>query len=143
MWRSWFLNVPPDVQELLSRTSLETQKLELMAEVSSLKLKLTASEKDRLDYDGRLRDGEVGAPTRRMFPLTSPPPPQGPRSRRRTRTGSGPLPWPLRSRSDGAHVSLASGGVVGRGGALKEGRLCSRLSSSSPLPQGAVITCCL
>uniref|UniRef100_A0A8C9T358 PPFIA binding protein 1a n=1 Tax=Scleropages formosus TaxID=113540 RepID=A0A8C9T358_SCLFO len=33
-------------QELLSRTALETQKLTLMAEVSNLKLKLTAMEKD-------------------------------------------------------------------------------------------------
>lgn len=45
-------------QELLSRTSLETQKLELMAEVSNLKLKLTAVEKDRLDYEDRFRDTE-------------------------------------------------------------------------------------
>ncbi|XP_042323089.1 liprin-beta-1 isoform X3 [Sceloporus undulatus] len=43
-------------QELLSRTSLETQKLDLMAEVSNLKLKLTAVEKDRLDYEDRFRD---------------------------------------------------------------------------------------
>ncbi|KAM6436136.1 liprin-beta-1 isoform 7-T9 [Liasis olivaceus] len=45
-------------QELLSRTSLETQKLDLMAEVSNLKLKLTAVEKDRLDYEDRFRDAE-------------------------------------------------------------------------------------
>ncbi|CAI5785124.1 liprin-beta-1 isoform X9 [Podarcis lilfordi] len=45
-------------QELLSRTSLETQKLDLMAEVSNLKLKLTAVEKDRLDYEDRYRDTE-------------------------------------------------------------------------------------
>lgn len=45
-------------QELLSRTSLETQKLDLMAEVSNLKLKLTAVEKDRLDYEDRFRDSE-------------------------------------------------------------------------------------
>ncbi|XP_061438172.1 liprin-beta-1 isoform X14 [Rhineura floridana] len=45
-------------QELLSRTSLETQKLDLMAEVSNLKLKLTAVEKDRLDYEDRFRDTE-------------------------------------------------------------------------------------
>ncbi|KAG5830330.1 hypothetical protein ANANG_G00309310 [Anguilla anguilla] len=46
------LNATEDMlqQELLSRTSLETQKLELMTEVSNLKLKLTAVEKDRLDY---------------------------------------------------------------------------------------------
>ncbi|XP_064174945.1 liprin-beta-1-like isoform X10 [Anguilla rostrata] len=54
------LNATEDMlqQELLSRTSLETQKLELMTEVSNLKLKLTAVEKDRLDYDGRHRDSE-------------------------------------------------------------------------------------
>uniref|UniRef100_A0A8C0FR45 PPFIA binding protein 1 n=1 Tax=Bubo bubo TaxID=30461 RepID=A0A8C0FR45_BUBBB len=45
-------------QELLSRTSLETQKLDLMAEVSTLKLKLTSVEKDRLDYEDRFRDTE-------------------------------------------------------------------------------------
>ncbi|XP_051011565.1 liprin-beta-1 isoform X2 [Acomys russatus] len=54
------LNATEDMlqQELLSRTSLETQKLELMAEVSNLKLKLTAVEKDRLDYEDRFRDTE-------------------------------------------------------------------------------------
>ncbi|KAM8802582.1 liprin-beta-1 isoform 8-T8 [Rhynchonycteris naso] len=45
-------------QELLSRTSLETQKLDLMAEISNLKLKLTAVEKDRLNYEDRFRDTE-------------------------------------------------------------------------------------
>ncbi|KAM5299434.1 liprin-beta-1 isoform 1-T1 [Ctenodactylus gundi] len=45
-------------QELLSRTSLETQKLDLMAEITNLKLKLTAVEKDRLDYEDRFRDTE-------------------------------------------------------------------------------------
>ncbi|XP_068512456.1 liprin-beta-1 isoform X14 [Anas acuta] len=45
-------------QELLSRTSLETQKLDLMAEISNLKLKLTSVEKDRLDYEDRYRDTE-------------------------------------------------------------------------------------
>ncbi|KAM5175160.1 liprin-beta-1 isoform 12-T12 [Callospermophilus lateralis] len=45
-------------QELLSRTSLETQKLDLMAEISNLKLKLSAVEKDRLDYEDRFRDTE-------------------------------------------------------------------------------------
>ncbi|XP_068806347.1 liprin-beta-1 isoform X5 [Struthio camelus] len=46
-------------QELLSRTSLETQKLDLMAEISNLKLKLTSVEKDRLDYEDRFRDTEA------------------------------------------------------------------------------------
>ncbi|NWX19155.1 LIPB1 protein, partial [Aegotheles bennettii] len=45
-------------QELLSRTTLETQKLDLMAEISTLKLKLTSVEKDRLDYEDRFRDAE-------------------------------------------------------------------------------------
>ncbi|XP_054298869.1 liprin-beta-1-like isoform X2 [Pongo pygmaeus] len=45
-------------QELLSRTSLETQKLDLMAEIYNLKLKLTAVEKDRLDYEDKFRDTE-------------------------------------------------------------------------------------
>ncbi|KAM9334656.1 liprin-beta-1-like [Symphorus nematophorus] len=39
-------------QELLNRTALETQKLELMTEVSSLKLKLTAVERDHRDNEG-------------------------------------------------------------------------------------------
>ncbi|XP_029453347.1 liprin-beta-1 [Rhinatrema bivittatum] len=45
-------------QELLSRTSLETQKLDLMAEVSNLKLKLTAVEKDRIEFEDRFIDTE-------------------------------------------------------------------------------------
>ncbi|KAM3925938.1 liprin-beta-1 isoform 3-T3 [Leptodactylus fuscus] len=45
-------------QELLSRTSLETQKLDLMAEISTLKLKLTTVEKDRSDYEERYKDTE-------------------------------------------------------------------------------------
>ncbi|XP_070686230.1 liprin-beta-1b isoform X2 [Pempheris klunzingeri] len=44
-------------QELLCRTALETQKLELISEVSNLKLKLNAMDKDRLDFD-RFRDSE-------------------------------------------------------------------------------------
>uniref|UniRef100_A0A8D2D628 PPFIA binding protein 1 n=1 Tax=Sciurus vulgaris TaxID=55149 RepID=A0A8D2D628_SCIVU len=54
------LNVTEEMlqQELLSRTSLETQKLDLMAEISNLKLKLTTVEKDRLDYEDRFRDTE-------------------------------------------------------------------------------------
>ncbi|XP_076589442.1 liprin-beta-1b isoform X6 [Chaetodon auriga] len=53
------LNATEDMlqQELLCRTALETQKLELMSEVSNLKLKLNAMEKDRLDCD-RFRDSE-------------------------------------------------------------------------------------
>ncbi|XP_043938648.1 liprin-beta-1 [Protopterus annectens] len=45
-------------QELLSRTSLETQKLDLMTEISNLKLKLTAVEKDYVDYEERFKDTE-------------------------------------------------------------------------------------
>ncbi|XP_028263615.1 liprin-beta-1b isoform X3 [Parambassis ranga] len=45
-------------QELLCRSSLETQKLELMSEVSNLKLKLNNMEKERLDFDDRFRDSE-------------------------------------------------------------------------------------
>uniref|UniRef100_A0A674AUA5 PPFIA binding protein 1a n=1 Tax=Salmo trutta TaxID=8032 RepID=A0A674AUA5_SALTR len=40
-------------QELLSRSTLETQKLELMTEVSSLKLKLTTVARDRRDSEFR------------------------------------------------------------------------------------------
>uniref|UniRef100_UPI0037E8D0A6 liprin-beta-1 n=1 Tax=Semicossyphus pulcher TaxID=241346 RepID=UPI0037E8D0A6 len=39
-------------QELLTRSALETQKLELMTEVSSLKLNLTAVERDHRDNEG-------------------------------------------------------------------------------------------
>ncbi|XP_028814212.1 liprin-beta-1b isoform X3 [Denticeps clupeoides] len=45
-------------QELLCRAALETQKLELMAEISSLKLKLAAMDKERLDFDEQFRDSE-------------------------------------------------------------------------------------
>ncbi|XP_056137362.1 liprin-beta-1b isoform X2 [Lampris incognitus] len=45
-------------QELLCRTALETQKLDLMSEVSNLKLKLNVMEKERLDFDERSRDSE-------------------------------------------------------------------------------------
>ncbi|KAM7414345.1 hypothetical protein PAMA_019252 [Pampus argenteus] len=45
-------------QELLCRTALETQKLELMSEVSNLKLKLNTMDKGRLDFDDRFRDSE-------------------------------------------------------------------------------------
>uniref|UniRef100_W5LLU5 PPFIA binding protein 1b n=1 Tax=Astyanax mexicanus TaxID=7994 RepID=W5LLU5_ASTMX len=45
-------------QELLLRSALETQKLELISDISNLKLKLTAVEKDRIDFDDRFRDSE-------------------------------------------------------------------------------------
>uniref|UniRef100_A0A665XC14 SAM domain-containing protein n=1 Tax=Echeneis naucrates TaxID=173247 RepID=A0A665XC14_ECHNA len=46
-------------QELLCRTALETQKLELISEVSNLKLKLNSMENERVDFDDRFRDNEV------------------------------------------------------------------------------------
>ncbi|XP_077938837.1 liprin-beta-1-like isoform X7 [Gasterosteus aculeatus] len=45
-------------QEILCRTTLETQKLELISEVSNLRLKQNTLEKDRLDFDDRFRDSE-------------------------------------------------------------------------------------
>uniref|UniRef100_A0A673BS78 Liprin-beta-1-like n=1 Tax=Sphaeramia orbicularis TaxID=375764 RepID=A0A673BS78_9TELE len=58
------LNATEDLlqQELLNRSTLETQKLELMTEVSSLKLKLTAVDRDH-------RDSEVGP----VLEFSSPP----------------------------------------------------------------------
>ncbi|XP_076115630.1 liprin-beta-1-like isoform X3 [Mytilus galloprovincialis] len=41
--------------ELLTRTSLETHKLDLMAEISSLKIRLASADKDRRELDDRLR----------------------------------------------------------------------------------------
>uniref|UniRef100_A0A3Q2YVY2 PPFIA binding protein 1b n=1 Tax=Hippocampus comes TaxID=109280 RepID=A0A3Q2YVY2_HIPCM len=46
-------------QELMCRTALETQKLELVSELSNLKLKMNSLQKDRLDFDERFRDSEV------------------------------------------------------------------------------------
>lgn len=66
---SW---LPP--QELLNRSALETQKLELLTEVSSLKLKLAAVDRDH-------RDGEV----------TLTPPPQAPLNP----PLASPLPFPV------------------------------------------------
>ncbi|KAM7378405.1 hypothetical protein PAMA_013355 [Pampus argenteus] len=43
-------------QELLNRTALETQKLELVTEVSSLKLKLTGVERDHRDNEGLYKE---------------------------------------------------------------------------------------
>ncbi|GAA6086727.1 liprin-beta-1b isoform X4, partial [Tachysurus ichikawai] len=44
--------------ELLCRSGLESQKMELMAEISNLKLNLNAMEKERIDFDERFRDSE-------------------------------------------------------------------------------------
>ncbi|NP_001338785.2 liprin-beta-2 isoform 7 [Homo sapiens] len=46
-------------QELLSRTSLETQKLDLMTEVSELKLKLVGMEKEQREQEEKQRKAEV------------------------------------------------------------------------------------
>lgn len=46
-------------QELLSRTSLETQKLDLMAEVSDLKIKLVGMEKEQSEYEEKQNKAEV------------------------------------------------------------------------------------
>ncbi|XP_033062834.1 liprin-beta-2 isoform X15 [Trachypithecus francoisi] len=57
--RMWKLlrrqNVP---KELLSRTSLETQKLDLMTEVSELKLKLVGMEKEQREQEEKQRKAE-------------------------------------------------------------------------------------
>ncbi|XP_077372634.1 liprin-beta-1b isoform X3 [Festucalex cinctus] len=45
-------------QELMCRTALETQKLELVSELSNLKSKLNSFQKERLDFDERFRDSE-------------------------------------------------------------------------------------
>ncbi|XP_074660896.1 liprin-beta-1-like isoform X2 [Tubulanus polymorphus] len=44
--------------ELLSRTSLETHKLDLMAEISNLKIRLTSSERDRQDNEEKLTQSQ-------------------------------------------------------------------------------------
>ncbi|XP_060040702.1 liprin-beta-2 isoform X2 [Erinaceus europaeus] len=46
------------LQELLSRTSLETQKLDLMTEVSDLKLKLVGMEKEQREQEEKQRKAE-------------------------------------------------------------------------------------
>ncbi|XP_060932873.1 liprin-beta-1b isoform X3 [Limanda limanda] len=46
-------------QELQCRSSLETQKHELISEVSNLNLKLNSIDKDRVNFDDRFRDSEV------------------------------------------------------------------------------------
>ncbi|XP_058277058.1 liprin-beta-2 isoform X8 [Hirundo rustica] len=46
-------------QELLSRTSLETQKLDLMAEVSDLKIKLVGMEKEQSEYEEKQNKAEA------------------------------------------------------------------------------------
>ncbi|KAK3581545.1 hypothetical protein CHS0354_031887 [Potamilus streckersoni] len=47
-----------ELMELLSRTSLETHKLDLMAEISSLKLKLATSDKERRELEERFRNSQ-------------------------------------------------------------------------------------
>ncbi|XP_009459800.1 PREDICTED: liprin-beta-2 [Nipponia nippon] len=46
------------VHELLSRTSLETEKLDLMAEVSDLKIKLVGMEKEQSEYEEKQNKAE-------------------------------------------------------------------------------------
>ncbi|XP_077317054.1 liprin-beta-2 isoform X8 [Lithobates pipiens] len=46
-------------QELLSRTSLETQKLDLMAEVSNLKITMVGLEKEKTDYEDSHNKAEM------------------------------------------------------------------------------------
>lgn len=61
------------LQELLNRTALETQKLELMTEVSSLKLKLTAVERDHRDNEVHPRP-DVCEEERELMALIAPVP---------------------------------------------------------------------
>ncbi|XP_076200035.1 liprin-beta-2 isoform X10 [Aptenodytes patagonicus] len=52
--REWF----EENLELLSRTSLETEKLDLMAEVSDLKIKLVGMEKEQSEYEEKQNKAE-------------------------------------------------------------------------------------
>ncbi|KAM4846134.1 liprin-beta-2 isoform 5-T8 [Thomomys bottae] len=56
MWK--LLRRRPATKELLSRTSLETQKLDLMTEVSELKLKLVGMEKEQREQEEKQRKAE-------------------------------------------------------------------------------------
>ena len=60
----WFFNVGPCCffifQELLSKTTLETQKIDLMAEVSDLKIKLASAEAETKEYEDKLWLVQVG-----------------------------------------------------------------------------------
>ena len=47
------------LQELLGKSSLETHKLDLMAEISNLKLKLASAERDRHEMRQSLTQAEV------------------------------------------------------------------------------------
>lgn len=59
------VNVAP--QELLNRTALETQKLELMTEVSSLKLKLSTVERDHRGNEVEHLPRNVGCKKKHAF----------------------------------------------------------------------------
>ena len=48
-----------NIQELVSRTALETHKLDLMAEISTLKIRLASCEKDRKDLEDKLLLAQV------------------------------------------------------------------------------------
>ena len=47
------------LQELVTRTSLETGKLDMMAEMSAVKLKYAAMEKDRAEFEQRYYASQV------------------------------------------------------------------------------------
>ena len=51
-------------QELLTRSSLETHKLDLMAEISSLKIRLATAENERREMEDRLKHSQVRAISR-------------------------------------------------------------------------------
>ncbi len=55
-------------QELVSRTALETHKLDLMAEISTLKLKLATCDKDRRQMEDKLHMAQVLHSLRINFP---------------------------------------------------------------------------
>lgn len=48
-------------QELITRSSLESHKLDLMAEISSLKIRLATAENDRRELEERLRNFQVSS----------------------------------------------------------------------------------
>ena len=47
------------LQEILSRSTVESHKLDLMAEISSLRLKLAALERERRELDQQYRNAHV------------------------------------------------------------------------------------
>ena len=55
------------LQDLLNKSSLETHKLDLMAEISNLKLKLASADRERQEMRQSLLQAEVR--TRTVFPF--------------------------------------------------------------------------